>query len=244
MNDKLIRVLPIALAGLLTLSGCGTAAQNSASYVAPPSQGGAQLPPPPTVIVYPFTINPRTIELDSGMKARLEALAQSPDPAAERRKVAAEVQEAISETLVDAVNRMGLHAVPAGAATPAPGDVLIEGQILRVDSGNATRRAVIGFGAGKSTVYGSATVLQLGADGQPHPLQSYDADANSGHTPGLALGAAGAAAGHVAMAVAGAAAGSVSRERTGLAKDGEDLAKKVATNIGSFFAAEGWVAPN
>ena len=46
------------------------------------------------------------------------------------------------------------------------------------------------------------------------------------------------------MAVAGAAAGSVSRERTGLAKDGEDLAKKVATNIGSFFAAEGWVAPN
>jgi hypothetical protein len=244
MNKKLGCVLPMALAGLLTLTGCGTPARNSASYVAPPSQGGAQLPRPRTVIIYPFTINPRTIELDSGMKARLEALAQSPDPAAERRKLAAEVQEAISETLVDAINRMGLQAVPAGAVAPAPGDVLVEGQILRVDSGNATRRAIIGFGAGKSTVYGSAAVLQFGADGQLHPLQSYDANANSGRTPGLALGAAGAAAGHVAMAVAGAAAGTIARQRSGLARDGETLAKKVATNIGSFFAAEGWVAPN
>lgn len=244
MNEKLRCILPITLAGLLALSGCGTTAQNSASYVAPPSQGGAQLPRPRTVIVYPFTINPQTITLDSGMKARLEALAQSPDPAAERRKLALDVQDAISETLVDAVNRMGLHAVPAGRAAPAPGDVLIEGQILRVDSGNAARRAVIGFGAGKSAVYGSATVLQLGADGQLHPLQSYDANANSGRTPGLALGAAGAAAGHVAMAVAGATAGTIARHRSGLARDGENLAKKVATNIGSFFAAEGWIAPN
>ncbi|HTI00317.1 MAG TPA: DUF4410 domain-containing protein [Acidisoma sp.] len=250
MNEKLTpvrrprRVLPVAIAGLLALTGCGTAAQNDASYVAPPSQGGAQLPRPRTVLVYPFTIDPKTVQLDSGMKARLEALAQAPDPAAERRKLATEVQEAISETLVDAINRMGLHAVPAGTSAPAPGDVLIEGQILRVESGNATRRAVIGFGAGQSAVYGSAAVLQLGADGQVHPLQSYDADANSGRTPGLGLGAAGAAAGHVAMAVAGAAAGTVSRERTGLARDGETLAKKVATNIGTFFAAEGWIAAN
>lgn len=248
MNENTIsasrRLLPLAFLALSTLAGCASPAQNTASYVAPPTQGGARLPRPQTVFVYDFTVNPRTIQLDSGMKAKIESLTQSAeDPAAARRALAREVQTAISETLVSAIDKMGLSAEPAGTRAPRPGDVLIEGQILRADAGNSARRAIIGFGAGESTVYASAAVLQLGADGQLHPLQSYDARANSGHTPGLALGAAGAAAGHVAMAVAGATAGTIKRDRTGLAKDGENLAKKVATNIGAFFATEGWISP-
>lgn len=234
----------LALATLLALAGCSAAAHESASYVAPPAQGGTQLPRPATVFVYPFTIDPATVQLDQGMKAKLEALTQTaPDPAAARRALAQQVQDAISDTLVQAIGGMGLHAVAGSPSAPQSGDVVIEGQILRVDAGNATRRTLIGFGAGESAVYASSTVLQYGADGQLHPLQSYDANANSGRTPGLALGAAGAAS-HVAMAVAGATASTVARQRTGLAKDGEDLAKKVATNIGNFFASEGWIAPN
>lgn len=239
-------VLPLALAGLTALAGCsGNAAQQTANYVAPPSQGGTQLPRPQTVFVYDFTVDPTNIQLDSGMKAKLDALENSsPDPVAARRALAAEVQQAISETLIAAINKMGLLAVPAGSATPRPGDVLIQGQILRVDAGNSARRAVIGFGAGKSAVYGSASVLQIDPNGQAQPLQSYSADANSGRTPGLALGAAGAAAGHVATAVAGAAVGTIKRQRSSLGEDGVKLAQKVATNIGAFFASEGWIAPN
>lgn len=238
-------LLPLALAGLAVLTGCSSPAQQTADYVAPPSQGGAPLPRPRTVFVYDFTIDPNTIQLDTGMKAKLDALqATAPDPAAARRALATEVQEAISETLISAIDKMGLQAVAAGRGTPRPGDVLIEGQILRVNAGNAARRAVIGFGAGKSAVYGSAAVLQIGPDGLPHPLQSYSADANSGRTPGLALGAAGAAAGHVATAVAGAAIGTIKRQRSSLGEDGVNLAKKVATNVGAFFASEGWIAPN
>jgi hypothetical protein len=45
------------------------------------------------------------------------------------------------------------------------------------------------------------------------------------------------------MAVAGSVAGTVARQRSGLAKDAEDLAKKVATNVGDFFADQGWITP-
>lgn len=233
------------MATLLALAGCSSQVQATGTYVAPAADIGRQMARPRAVLVYDFTINPGTIQLDTGMKARLEAMNSTPDPQAERRQLANEVISAISETLVDAINRMGLNAIPAGPGSqPRPGDVIVQGQIVRVEAGNATRRAVIGFGAGKSEVFADVQLLRVAPGGYTVPLQTYDASANSGRTPGLALGAAGAAAGHVAMAAAGAAAGTVSRQRSGLAKDSEDLAKKVATNVGDFFAAQGWIAPN
>ena len=237
----------LLLGGLLPLAACAQASGgDTASYVAPPSMGGTALPRPRTVFVYPFTIDPRTVQLDSGMKEFLNSLSKTSDPATERRRIALDVQNAISETLVERINGMGLHAVAADAAASAryqPGDVVVEGQIVRIDSGNATRRAIIGFGAGKSAVYADTTLLQVRVGGALRPLQSYDASANSGRTPGLGVGAAGAAAGHVALAVAGSTAGTIKRARTGLAKDGETLAHHVAANFSHFFSAEGWIAP-
>ncbi|GAB0115363.1 DUF4410 domain-containing protein [Acidisoma sp. C75] len=237
----------LLLLGLAPLAGCaGGASGHAAQYVAPPAAGGAQLPRPGLVYVYPFTIDPKTIQLDKGMRARLEALSQTADPAAARRQIAQEVQEAISETLIARINALGLPAVAADARSRArlrPGDVVVQGQITGVDAGNAARRAVIGFGAGKSTVYATSALLQVRPNHRLQPLQSYDAEANSGRTPGLAVGAAGLAAGHVALAAAGAAAGTVKRGRTGLAKDGEVLAEHVAANFAQFFAAEGWIPP-
>ncbi len=227
------------------LAGCSTHVQNTGTYVAPVQYSGQHMPRPREVLVYNFTIDPKTIQLDSGMKARLEAMSGSADPQAERQELAYEVTSAISETLVDAINRMGLIAVPAGPGSePQPGDIILQGQIVRVDAGNATRRAIIGFGAGKSQVFAAVQVLRAEPGGNAQILQTYNANANSGRTPGLGLGAASAAAGHVAMAVAGSVAGTVARQRSGLEKDAEDLAKKVATNVGDFFAAQGWISPS
>jgi hypothetical protein len=235
----------LVAAALLVLTACSTQVQNTGTYVPPVQYSGHPMARPSAVLVYGFTINPNTIQLDSGMKARLEAMSGSANPQAERQQLAYEVTSAISETLVDAINRMGLMAVAAGPGmVPRPGDVLIQGQIVRVTAGNATRRAIIGFGAGKSEVYANVQVLRAEPGGYAQPLQTYDANANSGRTPGLGLGAASAAAGHVAMAVAGSVAGTVARQRSGLAKDAEDLAKKVATNVGDFFAAQGWISPS
>ena len=242
-NVRLWRLLTAA--AFLGVAGCSAHVQNTGTYVPPAQYAGHQTPRPSEVLVYGFSIDPNTIQLDTGMKARLEAMSGSSDPQAERQQLAYQITSAISETLVDAFNRMGLVAVAAGPGSMArPGDVLIQGQIVRVTAGNATRRAIIGFGAGKSEVYANVQVLRAEAGGYVQPLQTYDANANSGRTPGLALGAAGAAAGHVAMAVAGSVAGTVARQRSGLAKDAEDLAKKVASNVGDFFAAQGWINPN
>ncbi len=235
----------IALTAWLALAGCATHVQNTGTYVAPVQYSGQQMPRPREVLVYNFTIDPNTIQLDAGMSARLEAMSGAADPQAERRQLAYEVTSTITETLVDAVNRMGLVAIPAGpGAAPRPGDVIIQGQIVRVNAGNATRRAIIGFGAGKSEVFANVQVLRATPGGYAQPLQTYDANANSGRTPGLGLGAASAAAGHVAMAVAGSVAGTVARQRSGLAKDAQDLAQNVATNVGDFFSAQGWIAPH
>jgi hypothetical protein len=226
----------------LGAAGCATQVRNTGTYVPPAQYTGHQIPRPREVLVYGFTIDPNTIQLDSGVKARLEALNGSADPQAERQKLAYQITGTISETLVDAINRMGLPAVAvAPDAVPAPGDVLIQGQIVRVNAGNATRRAVIGFGAGASEVFADVQVLRAGPGGYAQPLQTYDANANSGRTPGLGLGVASAAAGHVALAVAGSVAATAARERTGLARDAQDLATKVATNVGDFFANQGWI---
>ena len=239
------RPLFVAVAAMLWMAGCSTHVQNTGTYVPPAQVTGRPIPRPAEVLVYGFTIDPNTIQLDSGIKARLEAMSGSADPQAERQDLAYQVTSAISETLVNAINRMGLIAVAVGpGATARPGDVLIQGQIVRVTAGNATRRAILGFGAGKSEVYADVQVLRAEPGGYARPLQTYDANANSGRTPGLGLGAASAAAGHVAMAVAGSVAGTVARQRSGLAKDAEDLAAKVATNVGDFFAAQGWIAPD
>ncbi|MBW4022538.1 MAG: DUF4410 domain-containing protein [Proteobacteria bacterium] len=237
-------ITPLALALLLALGGCATQVHKTGDYVPASQSGAGPMPRPREVLVYGFTVNPSEIRLDSGMKARLAQMSGSANSQADRQQLAYEITSTISETLVDAINRMGLPAREAAPGTePRPGDVLIEGQIVRVNAGNATRRTLIGFGAGASEVFADVQVLRAEPGGTTRPLQTYDATANSGRTPGLGIGAASAAAGHVAMAVAGATAGTVQRQRSGLAKDAEDLARKVATNVGDFFAAEGWVSP-
>ena len=243
-NLRHLRPVGFLTGAALVLAACSAHVQNTGTYVTPVQDSGRPMPRPSEVLVYGFTLDPNTIQLDSGVKARLEAISGSSNPQAERQELAYEITSAISQTLVDAIDRMGLNAVAVGPGEqPRPGDVLIQGQIVRVTAGNATRRAIIGFGAGKSQIYANVQVLQAEPSGYSSLLQTYDANANSGRTPGLGLGAASAAAGHVAMAVAGSVAGTVARQRSGLAKDAEDLAKHVATNVGDFFAGQGWITP-
>jgi hypothetical protein len=176
--------------------------------------------------------------------ARLEETSGTTDPAAQRAEVAYSVTSTITETLVDAFTRMGL---PSRAASPGepppPGAIVIQGQVLKVNGGNATRRTLIGFGAGKSEIEAQVGVLRALPGGALQPLESYAGDATSGRTPGLGLGAASAAAGDVGMAVAGSAVGTVARSQTGLEKEAANLGNKVASDIGQFFAEEGWITP-
>ena len=222
------------------LAACATSVENTQTYVA--GQSGPPLPRPAEILVYDFVVDWRSVQLDQGIRARLER--QNGEPSEDQQQVAAEVQAAIAETLVEQIKAMGLRAVRATASTrPRPGDVIVGGQIVKVDAGNATRRNLIGFGAGKSEVFANVEVYEAAKGERNRLLQTYDADANSGRTPGLGLGAASAAAGNVGLAAAGTVVGTASRYRTGLPQDGEHLAKRVARNLGQFFSQQGWIDP-
>ncbi|MGH7050594.1 MAG: DUF4410 domain-containing protein [Acetobacteraceae bacterium] len=199
------------------------------------------MPRPARVLVYDFAIDWQSVALDSGMRARLDRAMTGGSLSQQQQEVAVEVQRAIGDTLVQQIQAMGLDAAHASAnAIAGPGDLAIRGQVTRIDAGNQTRRRLIGFGAGKSEIY--AEVEVFGArPGKPQTLlQSYDAEANSGHAPGFALGGAGAAAGHAAAGAAGGAAAAASRSQSDLPDDGKRLARRVAHNLGQFFYQMGW----
>ncbi len=69
---------------------------------------------------------------------------------------------------------------------PLPSDGwLVRGVFAQVDKGNRLRRAIIGFGVGKTDLQVVAAVDNL-ADGPPKPLYQVQTDATSGKGPGAA----------------------------------------------------------
>jgi hypothetical protein len=159
------------------------------------------------------------------------------DPAAQS------VPAAISAAMLDNLTKMGLSAVRVERGTRvAPEELLIEGQIVKIDEGNRTRRMTLGFGAGKSSVEADAQIYYGQPGGPPQILQTYDADANSGRKPGMGVGAASAVRG--GSAVPGALSGTVGvhNEAQGVIGEGQHLADRLSYNLGEYFVQQGWIA--
>src|SRR5437764_7450589 len=90
---------------------------------------------------------------------------------------------------------MRVVSLPAIQSRPPAG--LVRGVFTGVNQGNQLRRAVIGFGAGKTDLQVLVDINDL-AQGAPKPFYELNMTADSGRTPGagpmIALGPAGAAA--------------------------------------------------
>jgi hypothetical protein len=137
------------------------------------------------VVVYDFAIAPEAVQLDPSALSAGDAA----DPWAAQERIASEVQEAITKTLVAQIRDMGLPVRRAGPGPLPRGDVVIvRGQVTNVNLGNRLRRTVVGFGAGQSTVDANVELLYSRDGSRPRPLQTYSAEANSGRAPGLASG--------------------------------------------------------
>ena len=68
---------------------------------------------------------------------------------------------ALAKRLVSDIQNMGLYAERAAGPVPPTGiDVLILGQLVSIDEGNAAERMVIGLGAGRSDVEAHGPGLQ------------------------------------------------------------------------------------
>ena len=238
-------LLPVLAAGIaLALAGCTTRVVNTSSQIPAASAASSAMPRPRQVYVVDFTTDHASLQLDQGIGPRLQRALQGSDPSAAQQQMLQDVQDSIADALVANVQQMGLAAERVAGPPPAYGPaIVVRGQILRINQGNRTRRLGIGFGAGMSDVSAQVQVSyeRPGAAGQV--VQTYDADSNSGHKPGLALGAASVAGGgSVAPAVLSGAAGvNAERSKTEVAKEGEKLGNKVAYNLGQYFAQQGWI---
>lgn len=236
---------PIRIAGALAAAMAALAC--ASTDVSTTMQYGGALPRPERILIFPFATSPEEVQLDWSPTAmatwKLEGLSRSQ----EQTDVAHKVSQTLATKLVAKVQALGLPAELASGDVPAPAGptLMITGMFLAIDEGNRAERLTIGLGAGRSDVKTSVQVAELLPEGR-RIVDQFDVDAKSGRKPGAAetMGM-GAVAGHVAVSAAVTAAGAVASEAFGddVEADSERSAAKIASVLQSFFARQGWVAP-
>ncbi len=129
-----------------------------------------QLPTPDRVLVYNFAVTPQEVQLDAVGSAITQTFDGTADLQQEQQ-VGHAVANALAKRLVSDIQNMGLYAERAAGPAPPTGiDVLILGQLVSIDEGNAAERMVIGLGAGRSDVEAHGQVYQS-ASGDVFPLR-------------------------------------------------------------------------
>lgn len=227
-------------AGSLLMTGCASAGVAGVSQTLAQPQARADV-----IYVQAFDASPDQVKLDSGIAQKLKTMVSGSAPANEQVQAAQAAREEVSDEIVRQLRAKGLNAVRSDAPAPANGNALIvAGNFQKLDEGMCRRRMLIGLGAGKSEVGASVQLLYKPADGTPVLLETFTADADSGHIPGMAETAGvGAAAGHLAMSAAAATSvhGATEAKRTTLSGDAQRLGDSIAKQVLTANAANGWV---
>ncbi|MBP0590088.1 DUF4410 domain-containing protein [Paraburkholderia sp. LEh10] len=243
VRGKTLRSASAALAfSAMLLSGCAAASVTNTAQYSTLTQAR-----PENVYVYTFASNPDAVKLDdSGLVHKLSAGFSGASQESQQTQEAAAAGEALTAEVVAKLQSMGVHVIRTDAPPPADQNVLIiEGNLSSIDAGNHRRRTLIGLGAGKSDVKAHVQVLYKPAGGMPQLVQTFDADANSGHMPGVAETAGvGAAVGHVATSAAVGGALHVGSEHKGdtVTSDAKKLADSVAKQVAMIGVEEGWMS--
>ena len=164
---------------LLLLAGCTSVQVN-------PEVGAMeQLPHADRVLVYNFAVTPQEVQLDAVGSAITQTFDGTADLQQEQQ-VGHAVANALAKHLVSDIQNMGLYAERAAGPVPPTGiDVLILGQLVSIDEGNAAERMVIGLGAGRSDVEAHVQVYQS-ASGRRIPIETMSGTAKSSLMPGAA----------------------------------------------------------
>jgi hypothetical protein len=167
MMDR--RTACLLFGSLAIAYGCAPTAGNKLTGGARVESESATAAPPTTparrVYVEDFALDAEATEPRTGLlgRPRLFRELTGEDPATHARRVVDEMAIA----LVQDLNAAGIPAerLPAGGGLPADG-WLVRGAFTEADSGGIVRRAVIGFGSGKSEMEVQVGVSDL-ASAQP-----------------------------------------------------------------------------
>jgi hypothetical protein len=152
----------------------------------------------------------------------------------------------LSDQLAKDLRALGFVVEEQTGEVPVTGDVLlVEGQFLNVDEGAATRRVIIGFGVGKSTLDSQVQVYRISGASRQKVLE-FTTHADSGKLPGSALMmGAGAVATGGATAAGTAVSGGIAGGKAYLGRVNylaDKTADQVNAYLSHYFAEQGWIS--
>jgi ribosomal protein S19E (S16A) len=226
------------LVGTALFAGCANA--DAQSEQTAQSQQTATVRPE-VIYVYAFQSDADDVKLDNhGIVSKLKTSFSDDSAEQQQAQHAQQAREEVANEIVAKLQSMGLRAIRADVPPPANQNVLaVEGSIDSIDAGNRRRRTLIGLGAGKSKVGATVQLVYQPAHGTPQLLQQFDADANSGHAPGIAeMAGIGAAAGHAvtSLAVSGGVH-AMTESKAGVSSDEKKLADSIVKQIAKVVGA-------
>ena len=228
--------LAVALA-IVFVAGCASTDVTSQQMM----QTG-KLPRPNRILVYDFAASPADVPPESAFAVTnsTQLPPQTPQQLAAARQAGAE----LAGQLVAELRAMDLVAEHASADTkPRLNDIILRGYFLSVDEGSATKRIVIGFGAGASSLQTAVEGFQMTTNG----LRRLGADtvkSGGNKTPGAAasVGAALLTGNPLGLIVGGGVKlyGEASGSST-IQGRADKTAKAIAEALKPRFKEQGWI---
>lgn len=236
MNRNALLISLAALSFASGLSGCSNTKATNIHQ-----SGGIALPKPTRILVQDFSLSSEAVKTSSTPLAKLKDLASSDNGQSEKLDLQKEVRSALSEALVDRIKKLGFDVAPVDAGKhPGSRELMITGTITNVDEGNSVRRAIIGFGAGQSSV--DSNVMVLSPENQT--LLSFKAHSDSGNAPGAAATAgvgAAAEAGTAATAATSVVRAGAKAYSSASAHQASNLAEKISEEFETYAKNQGWI---
>ncbi len=219
-----LRIGCVMLATLFLLAACAGASVDTTE-----TAETGELSKPDQIVVFPFSYRP----------------AQEPDAEGQRElteqelEIGRQVADLVANSLVDKLNdEIDIVAYAVSSSKPPPGATLaIEGEFLSIDEGSGAARALVGFGAGRSTLTTKAKAFHI-SSGDRILVSEYELSADSGFMPGLISGAPDGAEG---LAVAGAGVALETALGNDTIADAKRTGEELAGELIKVLQEKGWV---
>jgi hypothetical protein len=229
----------ILFLGVALLAGCAsTNVTARRGYTA-----GERLPRPGRIIVYRFAATPGEVPSDAAISGSYER--RSKPQSSKEVRLGRTLGASVATELVNHILKMGMPAELAGKRpSPREGDLLIQGEFVKIDEGSRLKRMVIGFGAGSGELKTHVETYQI-TGGKPRLLFGKKTRATGGRMPGMMVPVGvGAAAGRAGPSAAVSGGLNVAQEigPESLRSMAKQTAKEIAKVLSQDFARQGWIS--
>ncbi len=201
-----------------------------------------KIPKPAHIWIYDFAATAADLPPNSALanEGQEQDASQTPEDVAAGQKLGAD----IAAELVRQIQAMGLPAELATADTkPEINDIVIRGQLVSYDEGDAKKRVLIGLGAGESELKAAVEGYEVTDQGLRR-LGGGSTESTAGKTPGVGVGALSMIATHnpLGLIVSTGIKSHDAKKGTDKLKDrakatGEEIAKVLKKR----FEEQGWI---